>query len=206
MIIIHRINTIAELNKIPPKYGVEIDVRGYGRELLLSHDPIDPEMDYDSLKDYLSHFHHAFVIFNIKEAGYEEEVIALARERNIQNYFLLDCEFPFIYRATRVDSFSKIAVRFSEAEPLEVALAQKGENGPLVDWVWIDTNTLLPLTPENVPFLADFKTCLVCPDRWGRPQDIPSYITQIMGLKFPLTAVMTSLQHAPLYENSGIFQ
>jgi hypothetical protein len=40
IIICHRINTIEELKKIPKEYGVEIDVRGYGDKMVLTHDPI----------------------------------------------------------------------------------------------------------------------------------------------------------------------
>ena len=38
-IIIHRINKIDKLKKIPIKYGVEIDIRSYKNDLILSHDP-----------------------------------------------------------------------------------------------------------------------------------------------------------------------
>ena len=86
--IIHRINTIEELKNIPKEYGIEIDVRGYGNKLLLNHDPIDPDKQYDELEEYLSNFNHAFIIFNIKEAGYEDKIIGLARKHNIENYFL----------------------------------------------------------------------------------------------------------------------
>ena len=80
-------------------------------------------------------------------------------------------EYPFIYRSTRRDKFKKIAVRYSEAEPIEFVLAHQG----LVDWVWIDTNTILPLDQEIYKQLASFKLALVSPDRWGRPADIETY-------------------------------
>ena len=37
--IAHRINTIEELKRIDKKYGVEMDIRDYGNDLILSHDP-----------------------------------------------------------------------------------------------------------------------------------------------------------------------
>ncbi|MBX4212071.1 hypothetical protein KW787_01265 [Candidatus Pacearchaeota archaeon] len=204
MIIRHRINTIEGLRKVPSQYGVEIDIRGYGDKMLLNHDPIDKPSKYDGLEDYLREFHHAFIIFNVKEAGYESRIIDLANKHNIGNYFLLDVEFPYIYRATRKEGVRKIAVRYSEAEPIEMVEAQIKDAKPLLDWVWIDTNTVLPLTHDIVNRLKPFKTCLVCPERWGRPQDIPRYIEYIKELGFKLDAVMTDEKFVPLWENSGI--
>ena len=39
ILIKHRVNTIKELVRINPKYGVEIDVRSDQNKLLLNHDP-----------------------------------------------------------------------------------------------------------------------------------------------------------------------
>ncbi len=38
-IIIHKINSIKMLKKIPNKFGTEIDIRAYKSNLILSHDP-----------------------------------------------------------------------------------------------------------------------------------------------------------------------
>ena len=38
-IIVHRVNKINELSKIPNKYGVEIDIRDFGKDLIIQHDP-----------------------------------------------------------------------------------------------------------------------------------------------------------------------
>ena len=62
-----------------------------------------------------------------------------------------------------------------------------------MDWVWIDTNTRLPLDETVTAQLAGYQTCLVCPERWGRPQDIAAYKARLAALDFPLDAVMTSL-------------
>ena len=199
-IFVHRINTIADLKNIPTKYGVEIDVRGYGNRLLLNHDPIDPSESYEELDLYLNNYKHSGIIFNMKEAGYEQRIINLANEHNITNYFLLDVEFPYLYKATRIEGVKNIAIRFSEAEPIEVVEAQIKNNVPLLDWVWIDTNTTLPINSDIVERLKLFKTCLVCPDRWGRPQDIEDYALQMKRLSFKPTAVMTSLKYAEKWE------
>ena len=201
-IIIHRVNTIEQLKKLPEEYGVEIDVRSFGERLILNHEPHQNGVD---LKEYLRHSKDRFIIFNIKEAGIEYEIIELAKKYSIEDYFLLDVEFPFIYDATRVKNFKKIAIRFSEAEPIEMALAQTRNNIPLLDWVWIDTNTLFPINLENKKKIELFKTCLVCPERWGRPEDIEKYKRKISELGLRLDAVMTSLELASKWENGCDF-
>ena len=95
-------------------------------------------------------------------------------------------------------NFRKIAIRYSEAEPIEFALAHKG----MVDWVWVDTNTQLPLDKKKFKNLKEsgFKLCLVCPDRWGRPEDIPKY-KKIMHIeKIQIDMVMCSLQYSNLWK------
>lgn len=204
-IFIHRVNTIEKLLTIPTKYGVEIDIRGFGNRLLLNHDPLKDEGAYDTLEDYLANYQRrgqqGGIIFNTKEAGYENEILDLATKYKIDNYFLLDVEFPYLYRATRKERMSQIAVRYSEAEPIEAVEAQIENGQPLVDWVWIDTNTHLPLDSNTITRLSPFKTCLVCPERWGRPEDILRYAKQMQELNFTPTAVMTALDHAQTWEN-----
>jgi hypothetical protein len=194
--IIHRVNTTESLKKIPEKYGVEIDIRGYGGKLLLNHDPIDDPAKYDELEEYLKNFRHAFIIFNMKEAGYEQRVLDLAEKYSIENFFLLDVEFPYLYHATRKKGVRKIAVRYSEAEPIESVLAQSAGGKPLLDWVWIDTNTQLPLNKKIIGKFKELglKTCLVCPERWGRPEDIKNYKEFMEKEGIIVDAVMTSLE------------
>jgi len=192
-IVIHRVNTIEYLEKVPTEYGVEIDVRGYGDKLLLNHDPIDDPAKYEELEAFLKVYKHKLIVFNMKEAGYEDRVIALATKYNISEYFLLDVEFPYLYRATRSEGVRDIAVRFSEAEPIESVEAQIKNGIPLLDWVWIDTNTQLPINNQNYKLLKKFKTCLVCPERWGRPEDISNYREFMKKNCIKVDAVMTSL-------------
>ncbi len=201
-IIAHRINTIEELKRIPKEYGVEIDIRGYGSKIVLTHDPVNEQGRYDELEEYLQNFNHAFIIFNVKEAGYEQRVIDLAKKYGVEDYFLLDVEFPYLYASTRKEGIRKIAVRYSEAEPIELVENQTNYYGePLLDWVWIDTNTKLPLNENIIGRLSKFKTCLVCPERWGRPEDIDKYIDKMKSLGFKLDAVMTNINYADKWKN-----
>lgn len=191
-IILHRVNSIERLKAIDPKYGVEIDIRADGKNLILNHEPF---ASGDTLDAYLKAYNHAFIIFNIKEAGIEQAVIDLAVKHHIKNYFLLDVEFPYIYRAAR-EGVRDIAMRYSEDESIETVLNYKD----MVDWIWIDTNTQLPLNSEMMKQMEGFKTCLVCPERWGRPEDIPVYIQQMQQLNFPLNAVMTAESYVEQWE------
>ena len=184
--VIHRVNTIEHLERVPVEYGVEIDLRASGSRLIMHHDPFIEGTDFD---EYLSHYQHGLMVLNIKEAGIETEVLKRVQAHGIKNYFLLDVEFPYIYRASR-QGVRDIAIRYSEDESIENTLKYKDK----VDWVWVDTNTQLPLNNEIVKQLNGMKTCLVCPERWGRPQDITIYAQQMKELDFWPDAVMTSLE------------
>lgn len=192
IVIAHRINRQQELKALPVHYGVEVDVRAEGDTLVLHHDPFQGG---ESLKKYLEAYRHRFIIFNIKEAGIEERVIGTAHKHGIAEYFLLDVEFPYLYRAARA-GVRTIAVRYSEDEPVETAERYRD----MVDWVWIDTQTRLPLNATTIEALRGAKTCLVSPDRWGRPEDIPRYREQMQKLSFEPTAVMTGAECIPLWE------
>ena len=191
-IVAHRINLINELLEVPVKYGCEIDIRSQDSKLILNHEPY---LSGDCLVDYLDNYKHGLLVLNIKEAGIENDVLQLVRERNIPSFFLLDVEFPYLYRASRLGERA-IAVRFSEDEPIELVY----NYNKLVDWVWVDTNTKLPIDSNNTLALSSLQTCLVCPERWGRPNDIIPYRHSMKSLGFNPNAVMTSLKYTHLWE------
>ena len=191
-IVAHRINLINELSKVPMKYGCEIDIRSQDSKLILNHEPY---LLGDNLVDYLDNYKHGLLVLNIKEAGIENDVLQLVRERNISSFFLLDVEYPYLYRSSRLGERA-IAVRFSEDEPIELVYKYK----KLVDWVWVDTNTKLPIDSNNTLALSSMKTCLVCPERWGRPNDIIPYRQSMKTLGFNPNAVMTNLKYTHLWE------
>jgi hypothetical protein len=191
-IIAHRINLVKELVELPQQYGCEIDIRSQGSKLILNHEPY---ASGDFLFDYLDNYKHGILILNIKEAGIENDVLNAVRERNIPTFFLLDVEFPYLYRASRLGERS-IAVRFSEDEPIELV---KNYN-KYIDWVWIDTNTKLPINSSNIEILNSLKTCIVCPERWGRPNDIITYRQTMKLLNFTPNAVMTNFKYINLWE------
>lgn len=191
-LVIHRVNTINELIRIPHSFGVEVDVRSKGSSLVLHHNPFS---NGESFALFLKSYHHGLLALNIKESGIEAEVVRYMEVYGIKEYFLFDVEFPYIYRASRQGQ-SAIAIRYSEDEPIQTALNYQNK----VDWVWIDTNTVLPLDSTIVSQLKGFKTCLVCPSRWGRAQDISLYIDKMRNLSFFPSAVMTSLEYVSIWQ------
>jgi hypothetical protein len=186
-IIIHRVNKIKDLINTSINFGVEIDIRTNGSKLILSHDPF---IKGDRLEDYLENYKHKTLVLNLKEAGIEENVLDLIKINSVKSYFLLDVEMPYIYLAAKKGQ-KNIAVRFSEYE--DISLTKHFTNK--LKWVWIDTATKLPINKDNIKILSKFKSCLVCPERWGRKQDINKYKKKLTKLKFKPTAIMTSLKH-----------
>ena len=193
-IIIHRINTVKKLKLIPFKYGTEIDVRSYNNKLILAHDPF---IRGDILEDYLKVYNHGTLVVNIKEAGIEYLVIKQLKKFKIKNYFLLDVEFPFIYKSSR-EGFKNTSIRFSEEESISTVKKYISR----IDWVWIDTFSKLPVNKDNIKILNKFKKCLVSPDRWNRPQDIKKYIKIMKQKSFFIDCVMTSEKMVKIWENN----
>ena len=191
-IIIHRVNKIKDLKKIPKNFGVEIDIRTSGSKLILNHDPF---IRGDLFESYLEHYNHKTLVLNLKEAGIEKNILNLVKKYSIKSYFLLDVEMPYMYSATKKGE-KNIAVRYSEYEDILLAkyFVKK------LNWVWIDTATKLPVNKANVKILSKFKSCLVCPERWGRASDIKKYIKKLVQLNYIPTAVMTSLKYVKYWE------
>lgn len=207
LVVRHRVNKIADLKQVDPKYGVEIDIRHDNRTggLYLNHDPGLGD-DFEEYMKIFASQGNTFVIFNTKEAGLEKRIIETAKRLGIEDYFLLDVEFPFIYSASFGAGVpgldGRMAIRYSEAEPIEQALMLKGK----FKWVWVDTNTRLPLDPKSYQRLKDagFKLALVCPERWGRPEDIPKFIVQMKRDGIKIDAVMTAAPYVTQWEQSDV--
>ena len=193
-LIIHRINKINDLKNIPKKFGTEIDIRTKGSKLILNHEPYEKG---DKLEDYLEKYNNKTLVLNLKESGIEKDVLKLVNDHKINSYFLLDVEMPYLYSASKKNE-KNIAVRFSEYE--NINLAEFFVNK--VDWIWIDTVTKLPLNNSNIKTIKKFKSCLVCPERWGRKKDINNYKKKMKKLKFTPSAIMTDLTSAKIWQKN----
>ena len=98
-IIIHRINTIKELKKIPINFGIEIDVRSHKDKIILNHEPYK---DGDLLINYIENYQNGTLILNIKESGIEEDVLEIVKNsKKVKNFFLLDIEIPYIFQCIK---------------------------------------------------------------------------------------------------------
>ncbi len=183
LLIAHRINTIAQLQQVPPQYGVELDLRDCGDRLILQHDPFSQGEDFE---DYLHHWRHRLMILNIKSERIEHRVLELVQKYKVQDYFFLDSSFPMIRQLIKLGE-RKIAVRFSEYEPVESALALAGQ----IDWVWVDCFSKIPLDGRSYGLLRrHFKLCAVSPELQGRSvETIADYARQLAH--YPLDAVCT---------------
>lgn len=183
LLIEHRVNTVEHLLKVPTDRGVEVDVRDYDGDFRLVHDPF---INGERLDDLLAVYRHALIIFNVKCDGLEEKILELVDKYEMKNYFFLDVANPtlvsLVHRGVR-----QVAVRYSEYEPIEFALAFAEK----VDWVWVDCFTRLPLDLETYRRLRKhFKICLVSPELQKHPrQMIRSFREQLRGM--PVDAVCT---------------
>ena len=164
-LIAHRRNTLDELLATPTDYGVEVDIRSFGKRLVIHHDPF---VEGEDLVTWIDHYRHGTLILNVKEEGLEQCLLRLMAERGIEDFFFLDQSFPFLVKTARQGE-RRCAVRVSEFEHIDTALALAGK----IDWVWVDCFTRFPLSAEDAVRLrdADLKLCLVSPELQQRTGD-----------------------------------
>lgn len=158
ILITHRINTLKELKKIPPKYGVEIDVREYRGRLILQHEPF---VAGEKLEVFLKKFNHKFIIFNVKSERIEFKILHYVKKYKLKKYFFLDSSFPMIKNLINLKE-KNIACRVSDEEDIKTALNLKQK----VIWIWFETQ--FPFK-KSYPILKklkknNFKICIVSPD------------------------------------------
>ncbi|MBI1920089.1 MAG: hypothetical protein HYS23_03305 [Geobacter sp.] len=186
-LIAHRRNTINDLLATPTKYGVEVDIRSYGDNLIMHHDPFIVGESFDA---WLAVYRHGTLILNVKEEGLEAQLIELMKIKGIDDYFFLDQSFPFLIKWSKMGE-RRCAVRLSEFESIETALSLSGK----VDWVWVDCFTHFPLTGEDARRLksAKFRLCLVSPELQGQSaeHEIPMLAALLIERGIQADAVCT---------------
>ncbi len=184
----HRVNTIEVLKATPEEYGVEVDIRSNGADLIIHHDPFVDGVLFD---EWINHFNHGTLILNVKK-GSGAGLINKMAEIGCENYFFLDQSFPFMIKYSEAAA-GRSAVRYSEFESLQTAVSLSGK----VSWVWVDCFSDLPLTRADVEVLRQnkFKTCLVSPELQGMNADemVPEFATRLTELKFSPEAICTKV-------------
>ena len=193
-LIVHRVNSIEILNSIDRALGCEIDIRTDGSKLILNHDPFKKG---DNLVDYLDEYHHGTLVLNIKETGIERIVLKEVQKRNIKSYFLLDVEMPYLIKAFMKNE-KKLAVRFSEYEPIENVVVFKNK----FNWIWVDSITKVPITDENFQTINKFNVCVVCPSLWKRSEDINNEKYKLSKYNFDNLKIITKHKYIDVWLDS----
>ncbi len=171
-IIKHRINTINDLKNLSPEWGIEIDVRYHENEIVLHHDPYNHHLfGCERLESLLKVWtNQGTIILNLKSEGLEKDCIKLMAKYKIKNWFFLDMSMPYFVKFSdyaknrELSNFSpeNLAVRFSDKEPIDYALAFSKK----ARWVWVDHFDKFPLNQQTYSKLlrAEFNICLVSPE------------------------------------------
>lgn len=161
-IIAHRRNLLPELAASPREYGVEVDIRSFGPDLVIHHDPYVAGTRFE---EWIAQYQHGTLILNVKEEGLEDRLLKLMQQHGIERFFFLDQSFPFLIRTARTGE-RRCAVRVSEFESIETAIAI----APMIDWVWVDCFSRFPLSEADTRRLkqSGLKLCLVSPELQGR--------------------------------------
>ena len=144
-IIRHRRNAIEELKATPEKYGVELDLRSYGKKIIIHHDPFAEGEDFE---EWIKYYKHKTLILNVKEEGLEARLLEVMKREGIEDFFFLDQSFPFLVKTAKQGE-KRCAVRVSEFESVQTALALAGR----INWVWVDCFVQFPLTKTSYNLL-----------------------------------------------------
>lgn len=194
--ILHRINTIRELENVPDTFGVELDLRDRGGRLILQHEPF---IDGEDFERYLEHFRHGTMIVNVKSEGIEDRALELLRKRGIENFFFLDSSFPMMVRLGARGE-TRLAVRFSEYESMETARAMAG----MAQWVWVDCFTKFPLDGDACGALKrmGFRICIVSPELQSRKHDIEPMAALMAQRGVAADAVCAKSENVGIWRNA----
>ena len=188
--IAHRINTIAELKKLPEEYGVELDLRDdLNGRIYISHNPFEAGEDFEA---YCKEYRHGTMILNIKSERIEHEVLTLMEKYQIRDYFFLDSSFPMIKLLTDM-GVKQVALRFSELEGLDTIRNMAGR----AQWVWVDCFTKIPIDRESFKELKalGYKLCFVSPELEGQEEKLAEYKEYIREQGMGFDAVCTKSYH-----------
>jgi hypothetical protein len=165
----HRVNTVRDLEPVPLTFGIEFDLRSDGDRVIVTHDPFT---DGPTIDEFFPHIGPRPCIFNVKCEGVEEAVMACAKKNGIEDFFFLDCSVPAAVKLWRKGE-KRIAVRYSELEPIEGVMAWADR----ATWVWVDCFQDYPgvqqgpSDPAWTAMAERFKVCLVSPELQGHGTD-----------------------------------
>lgn len=153
-------------------FSIETDLRDYGANLVISHDP--PTGQAQTLSELLNVVNTIersdtqVLALNIKSDGLETLLTSAHYPGIRANHFFFDMSVPTYIRFSRLGL--PLACRLSEYEQYEQSslLRQKS------DWVWLDSfHSDWYLDSQLVRELLETenRVCLVSPELHGRPKD-----------------------------------
>jgi hypothetical protein len=187
-LIAHRINNL-DLESFPEADGIEFDVRDSNGRIIVTHDPFT---EGQNLEEFISFCPpEKFYIVNVKSEGIEFRILELLEQYKIKNFFFLDCSIPMMVKLGKQYT-KKLAIRLSEYESIETVKKM----AHLVEWVWIDTFTKIPLTQEQEQELHSLglKLCFVSPELQRQPELVPIYIQSLATEQIKIDAVCCKTQ------------
>ncbi len=193
-VIIHRVNSSSKLALIPNKYGVEIDVRDYKKELVLSHNPFQKG---ELLVNFLKKYNHGTLVINIKSEFIEFKIQKLLKKFKIKNYFYLDSSYPAIIKLVKKKNY-KFAIRVSDYESFENVYKMY----PNCKWIWLEIFKKVKLKKHELQHIKknNIKICLVSPELHGKNKEILKLKNFIKKKKFSVNAVCTKFQKKKYWE------
>ncbi len=164
-LIAHRRNSLELLEATPRHLGVEMDVRIHQGRVVVAHDPHE---DGPAAADWLDRYEHGTLIVNVKAEGVETLLLGMLAARGLEDFFLLDLSMPRLIQ-TVLAGESRVAVRVSEYERIQTALALQG----LARWVWVDGFHGLSISAGALRELQDagYRACLVSPELQGHDDE-----------------------------------
>lgn len=194
--IAHRVNEPDKLSALDTRYGIEVDLRDDGQDLICRHDPFGTGPQFEAL---CAEYRHGTMVLNIKSERIEEKVISILQKYNIKQYFFLDSSMPMVVKLTQA-GVSQVALRFSDYESIETIMRFAGK----AQWVWVDAFEQLTLTYEQAQQLhqAGFKLCLVSPELQGQPDKLTQYAAYLADNKIRLDAICAKLDMIALWKPS----
>ena len=165
-LIIHRVNNFSKLVSIPKKYGIEIDVRDYKNQLILSHNPFKKG---ENLERFLKKYEHGTLIVNIKSEFIEFKILKLLKKYKIKKFFFLDSSYPVIISLIKKKIYN-FAIRVSDYESFENVIKIK----PYCKWIWLEIFKNIKITKSQKNFIKKnkIKICLVSPELHNKPQNL----------------------------------
>ena len=157
-IIYHRRNSIELLLNSPKKYGIEVDIRSYGKDLIINHEPFEKGILFS---EWIKHYCHGTLVLNVKEDGLEEKILFYLKKYKINSFFFLDQLMPSIIKTSNMGE-ANCAVRVSDYESIETVINVSNK----IRWVWVDIFYKFPLTYKKFSDLKEnnFKVCIVSPE------------------------------------------